>query len=144
MLPIDIRFNSSVLDLCTCKVIKWLRRFSFMVARRYVLTLLREEKDLSLMAFVAGITSKSFTTLITSESRFFLAGLRLLNCLFVTKLKASYKNGDLLQRQRKNILDFSKMNIFEKIIGGAKPPLAPPVATALYLQFRIITIITMA
>ena len=50
-----------------------------MVARTYVLTLSREEKDLSLMAFVAGITNESFTTFITSESRFFLAGLRLLN-----------------------------------------------------------------
>ena len=86
MLPIDIRFNSSFLNLCTCKVIKRFRRFSFMVARRYVLTLLREEKDLSLMAFVAGITNKSFTTLITSESKFFLAGLRLLNFLRTSEI----------------------------------------------------------
>ena len=79
MFPMSINFISSVLSLCTCNVMRWLRRLSFMVPRRYVLTLLRHEKDLSLIALAAGIFNRSFTTFITSESKAFLARLRLLN-----------------------------------------------------------------
>ena len=79
MFPMSINFMSSVLSLCTCNVMRWLRRLSFMVPQRYVLTLLRDEKDLSLIALDAGITNRSLTTFITSESKVFLARLRLLN-----------------------------------------------------------------
>ena len=70
MFPMSSKFILSVLSLCTCNVMRWFRRLSFMVLRRYVLTLLSAEKDLSLRALVAGITSKSFTTRITSEASF--------------------------------------------------------------------------
>ena len=71
MLPIETKSKLSVLFLWTCNIIKWLRRLSVIVERKYPLTRLRAEKDISLIALVAGITSKSFTNLKTSESRLF-------------------------------------------------------------------------
>ena len=57
---------SSVISLWTCITIKLFRRDCVIVDRKYVLILLNALNDLSLVAFVAGMTRTSITTLTIS------------------------------------------------------------------------------
>ena len=80
-LPIEIMSNWSVLCLWMCNIIRLFNLLSFIVARKYEFKHIKEENDLSLIAFVQGITSRSLTTFTTSERRCFLPALILLNIL---------------------------------------------------------------
>ena len=65
LLATSTRFTASVLSSWAWSIIRWFSLESSVVARKYVFTCFNTEKDCSLTAFVAGITSISFPRMQT-------------------------------------------------------------------------------
>ena len=68
-LATDCKFISSVLSLCTCKIMRSFNLSCLIVERMYVLILRRVLNDPSLVELVADINKTSFNTFTTSDSK---------------------------------------------------------------------------
>ncbi|KAH3863226.1 hypothetical protein DPMN_026206 [Dreissena polymorpha] len=68
-LPTSNKSIASVAHLCTWSVMRWVGLSCVIDVRRYVFRRLRPEKDLSLVALVAGITRTWRRTRVTFEKK---------------------------------------------------------------------------